>query len=82
MPTNVKSILLTLSILLLASPDRLAADAEGPGSVDFVRDVRPIFERHCVHCHQGDRPPGGLALTTAKSALAGYSRCRRGRKSN
>ena len=39
---------------------------------DFFRQqVAPIFERHCVSCHQGAQPKGGLALTTQMAALAG-----------
>ncbi len=31
----------------------------------FFRDkVAPIFERHCVVCHQGEKPKGGLSLAT------------------
>ncbi|HEY2250763.1 MAG TPA: DUF1549 domain-containing protein, partial [Planctomycetaceae bacterium] len=31
----------------------------------FHDKVAPIFERHCVACHQGEKPKGGLSLTTA-----------------
>jgi mono/diheme cytochrome c family protein len=51
--------------LLLALPAR--AD-EGQW---FREHVAPIFERHCVGCHQGAEPKGGLDLTTQKAALAG-----------
>ncbi len=37
----------------------------------FRQQVAPILERHCVHCHQGDKPKGGLALTNPQAALAG-----------
>ncbi len=68
---NVRSILLTLSILLLTLPDRLAADAEHPTSVDFDRDVRPIFETHCLRCHGPSRQRSGLRLDVKASALEG-----------
>lgn len=39
---------------------------------NFFRDkIAPLFERHCVSCHQGDKPKGGLSLVTAKQTLAG-----------
>jgi len=41
---------------------------EGPS---FSEQVAPIFERHCVRCHQGSEPKGGLDLTTSAAALRG-----------
>src|SRR5207253_1283303 len=29
------------------------------------------FERHCVACHQGEKPKGGLSLTTAAGLAKG-----------
>ncbi|HUY32794.1 MAG TPA: DUF1549 domain-containing protein [Pirellulales bacterium] len=46
----------------------------GPVQADdafFRRRIAPIFEAHCVHCHQGDDPKGGLSLATGEAALAG-----------
>lgn len=40
-------------------------------AIDFDRDIRPIFERSCVGCHDGARPKGGLALTGRDSLLKG-----------
>lgn len=37
----------------------------------FRQHVASIFESHCVSCHSGSNPKGGLSLTNAKSALAG-----------
>lgn len=47
------------------------ANAASDRDDSLFRPAAAVLERHCVHCHQGGRPPGGLALTTAKSALAG-----------
>lgn len=57
--------LLGLAFALCAGAAR-ADDGEA-----FRQQVAPIFERHCVSCHQGAAPKGGLDLTTAKGALAG-----------
>lgn len=40
-------------------------------SVDFDRDVAPILIRHCLDCHGGLKPKGGLDLTSKKTALVG-----------
>ncbi len=40
-------------------------------TIDFARDVRPIFERHCLSCHGVDKQRGGLRLDDKASALKG-----------
>lgn len=37
----------------------------------FRDKVAPIFERHCVVCHQGEKPKGGLSLATAGGLAKG-----------
>ncbi|MDB6054917.1 MAG: Planctomycete cytochrome [Verrucomicrobiales bacterium] len=39
--------------------------------VDFVRDVRPIFEKNCLKCHGAEKPKGGFRLDARELALAG-----------
>ena len=41
------------------------------GEVDYSRDVKPLFARHCVACHGEARPRGGLRLDTAAMAFKG-----------
>ncbi len=35
--------------------------------VDFVRDVAPIFQQHCVHCHNEKKKDGELSLVRPDS---------------
>jgi hypothetical protein len=37
--------------------------------IDFVRDIRPIFEAHCLNCHGEKKQSGGLRLDVKSSAL-------------
>jgi len=37
------------------------------GPIDFVRDVQPVFDKHCVKCHSGPQPKKGLDLSNDKS---------------
>ena len=37
----------------------------------FQDKVAPIFERHCVVCHQGEKPKGGLSLAMAGGLAKG-----------
>lgn len=39
--------------------------------VDFVRDVRPIFAKHCYECHGEMKHKGGLRLDVKAAALKG-----------
>ncbi len=57
-----------LSIICLAFSLSASARAD---EAQFRQRVAPIFERHCIRCHQGDEPKGGLALTEHKHLLAG-----------
>jgi hypothetical protein len=57
-------ITLGLAILLLGSPSiGLAAD--------FVTDVRPILQKHCIGCHGPQKQEGGLRLDQRAAALRG-----------
>ena len=42
-----------------------------PRPIDFQRDVRPVFERHCFRCHGPDKQKGGLRLDVKQGAFAG-----------
>lgn len=39
--------------------------------IDFVRDVRPIFEAHCYDCHSGETRKSGLRLDVKSAAMKG-----------
>lgn len=44
-----------------------------PDAVDFVRDVRPILQRHCYECHGEVKQKGDLRLDVRSEAFAGGS---------
>lgn len=50
-------------------PVRPVAPPGGPRVPDFVRDVQPILNRHCLSCHSGPQPAGGLNLSPAPTNL-------------
>ncbi len=54
-----------VSALLLAPSIAQAAP------VDFTKDVRPIFEKHCYSCHGAEKQKGGLRLDVKAAALKG-----------
>ena len=52
-------ILLALTAAAVAAP------------VDFARDVRPIFDRHCAECHGDKKQKSGLRLDVKAAAFKG-----------
>ena len=59
--------------MLFACP--AAAQTPAPGktgesTVEFARDVRPIFVEKCLNCHGPDKAEGGLRLNRPEAALA------------
>ena len=46
----------------LAPPDGLRA-----GIIDYMRDVQPIWNGHCVRCHGGADPAAGLSLEDGRT---------------
>ncbi|MBX7254947.1 MAG: DUF1553 domain-containing protein [Candidatus Hydrogenedentes bacterium] len=51
-----------------ASPPSSQGDVP---SVDFERDIRPIFATHCVGCHGPEKQKAGLRLDVKDDALRG-----------
>ena len=54
----MKSYRLT-QLLSLAFPAVAVGQATVP---DFVTEVKPVLEQHCVRCHQEDKVKGGLRM--------------------
>ncbi|MDR3111050.1 MAG: hypothetical protein LBU65_15380 [Planctomycetaceae bacterium] len=49
---------------LKSEPIRLRAESWGSGPIDYASMVQPIFDKHCVECHGGEKGiEGGLDLT-------------------
>jgi WD40 repeat protein len=53
-------------LFLLALPA-----ARGAGPVTFETDVKPVLRKHCLTCHNAERPRGELDLSTRAAVLAG-----------
>lgn len=66
----VLTLCLALALLLTHSQYASAQEKEDAGqeevaaeaSVSFSNDVQPIFDMHCVFCHQSAAAQGGLVL--------------------
>ena len=52
---------------LRGEPDPITPPPWGAGTIDFVRLVQPVLDRHCVRCHGGEKTEAGLDLSGDKT---------------
>ena len=51
-------------LMALKSPPKQIAPFVGvPDVFDYPRDIQPIWDRHCVACHNSEKPDGRVVLT-------------------
>jgi hypothetical protein len=63
-------LIVALLVACSASAAHCAARAT-PTPVDFVRDVRPILQKHCYECHGVEKQKSALRLDIKSEALRG-----------
>lgn len=70
---GVFPILLTVGIVFSSIVSRSGAqvDQEAVPGFSYEDDIVPIFKQHCLDCHSGESPPGGLSLDTIQSVING-----------
>ena len=56
---------------LFAMASESMAQNSVPSVPDFETHVAPLLIKHCVECHQGKDPSGGLLLTSRPGLLQG-----------
>jgi len=44
-------------------PGPQPGEESGLRPLDYMTDVQPIWDKHCIECHSGDTPEGGLGLS-------------------
>jgi mono/diheme cytochrome c family protein len=62
----LRQMIVLITLASLATRDSTATEP-----IDFVREVRPIFENHCYDCHSGDDQESGLRLDVKSAAMKG-----------
>ena len=60
-------LILAFATVAVAGEPAGAAEA----AVTYARDIKPIFDRHCVHCHRGWFPKAGLRLDSLEGIREG-----------
>ena len=48
---------------LYRPPSKIDPGPFGVEPFSYVRTVQPIWNRHCIECHSGEKPDGGMDLT-------------------
>ena len=61
----------SVSINLIAQSDSAQSSPESKTTVDFKRDIKPIFLERCEPCHGPDRQMDGLRLDNRADAMKG-----------
>ena len=72
-PANLAS---TTAMALQHSPSLPGpqpGEARGRRTLHYPRDVQPVWDKHCVSCHSGRKPKGGLNLSGNMTALFNVS---------
>jgi hypothetical protein len=49
------------------TPPEMGIDPDQRTGIDFVRDIQPLLDRHCVACHKGKDAAGKLRLSSRKT---------------
>ncbi len=65
------AFLLFLAAFLCAAGDFIALGQQSPAKTPSYNDVVPIFQKHCIQCHAGAKPPLGLRLDNYEDVMKG-----------
>src|SRR5213082_3033241 len=69
---SVLSCLAALAARGAITPQQAAQlPAPASHSIDFSKEIKPIFEASCIKCHGRGKDKGGLRLDTRETALKG-----------
>ena len=60
-------------LALKRPPSKITPIAGVPEIFDYPRDIQPILDRHCVACHDYDRPEGRVILTGDRGPIFSIS---------
>lgn len=60
---------LTISVLICAFLISCTNAEEEPKPVNFTKEIKPVFEKRCVHCHNRETLPDRVSFENAKTAF-------------
>jgi hypothetical protein len=59
----VRALLIFGILLISCKKENPPTGPDTGGSIDYYRDIQPIWNRSCTSCHSGSSPRGGLNLS-------------------
>ena len=63
----VRALLIFGILLISCKKENPPTGPDTGGSIDYDRDIQPIWNRSCTSCHSGSSPSGGLDLRAGVS---------------
>ena len=54
-------------------PDKITPIADMPQTFDYLRDIQPIWDKHCLGCHDVDNRAGGVLMTKDLGPIVNHS---------
>jgi len=54
-----------VALALKRPPSNITPGPDGSRPLSYPILVQPVLDKHCVKCHSGPKPPGGITLTGA-----------------
>jgi len=61
----------SLVVLVQAAEEKSGLPPATKNKVDFVKEIKPLFDKRCVRCHGSSKKEGGLRLDRRDDALNG-----------
>ena len=55
------------------APSHITSIPGIPDVIDYTRDIQPIWDRHCVSCHNPDKPSGHMLLAGDQGPMYSHS---------
>src|SRR5438270_9743678 len=56
-------------VVLCPAPSRAEPPTPVPDKVSYARDVLPLFQQHCMGCHQPAKAGGSFLMTSREELL-------------
>lgn len=67
----IRALLASATLVLLHGARAAELPAAASRTIEFAREVQPIFQKHCFECHGPTKQKGGLRLDDRAAAMLG-----------
>jgi ankyrin repeat protein len=67
----LSTVLTVVLAVSMVSRGDMQTPAQAPSTIDFAKDVQPIFRQHCIGCHGPSQQMNGFRLDRRRDAMRG-----------